>query len=160
MKIDILLKPVVLFFQEHCIVQVAGIPHQPCQLSQRETELMRQHNRFRLRIIGYIQRIIPVRKINLYQSMLSLIQKQSVYRCLYMLQHRGFSSVLPGNLFFQCCKVSGLFDQLTHRPDDPEGLVRIAGIIIGIPGQHPMPVLKLVTETFQDLLCCFILSVA
>ena len=49
-------------------------------------------------------------------------------------------------------RITCFLDQLANGPDDPERLVRIAGIIIRIPGQHCVPVLKLVPQAFQDFL--------
>ena len=47
-------------------------------------------------------------------------------------------------------EIACFFDQLTDSPDDPEGLIRVTGIVIGIPGQHGVPVLKLVSQAFQN----------
>ena len=68
-----------------------------------------------------------------------------------MLQNRGLAAVLPLDGEVEDCPVAGLLDELAHRPDDPEGLVGIASVVVGIPGQYRVAILKLVAQTFQDL---------
>ncbi len=70
-------------------------------------------------------------------------------------QHRIFSAVLPGDFPVQNALIACFLDQLANGPYDPERLVRIAGIIIRIPGQHCVPILKLVPQAFQDFFLGF-----
>ena len=120
---------------------------------------MGKHYGFRIFIRCNIERIIPVRKINPYQSMLSFILQQSIHSRFYMIQNSRLPSILPFNLQIQDRKVSRFFYQLADSPYDPERLIGIPGIIIRIPGQYRMPITELMSQTLYNLFFCFFLSV-
>ena len=76
-----------------------------------------------------------------------------------MVEDRGFAAVLPRDGQVEDAFVAGLLEKLAHRPDDPEGLVGVAGVVVGIPGQNRVSVSELVAQAFQNLRLCFFRAV-
>ena len=135
---------------------IAPVFGQDAQLTQRQAELVRQHDGFGLGVVGDIERVVPVGKEQLAQPARTFIGLQPCCSGLYMLPDRGLAAVLPFDRHIQQGQVTGLLDEFAHRPDDPERLVRVACVVIRVPGQHGVAVAELVAQTFKNFFLCLV----
>ena len=144
---------------ESGIFRIPNPKHQRFQLAERQTELLGEHNGFRFFLGRDVQRVVPVGKVDADEAVSAPVVQQPPHRGLYMLENRRFAAILPLDGQGEDAFVAGLFEKLAYRPDDPKGLVGIAGVVVGVPGQHRVAVPELVAQAFEDLRFGFLRSV-
>ena len=146
----------VLPAQPCCEIVFSNLPENRLQHCKGQAGLLRQHHGFRVWIGGHVQRVVPVREPDAAEPMRAFVRNQPIGGSLQMLQHGSLAAVLPGKNGFQHKQITGLLNQMTHRPDEPEGLIRIMGIVIGVPGQYGVAVFKLMLQALQNFFLCFL----